>query len=255
VAVGAAVALSLLYRAEGSEPTPILLALVAFCGLFIYTAGALIPGLAASCVPPWILLRQGDTNARGPGRSPGGAAKQRVRLGAGILGLALDSLLGRLRRHLLTIVAMTAGGGMVAAFLAVTFGLRGTLYGTLLGEYLVVQVGPLHYLLAGVCLIVAGLTCAEVTGLNLVERQGELTLLCSCGWRPGSVIWLVVAEAGALGLIAGVLGYAAALLALGQVYPEIARLTLWCLPSVLVPPVVSLGAAFIPAWAAVRRSG
>jgi len=255
LAVAAAVGLSLTYRTGGTSVTPALVGLVAACGLLIYVIGGLIPALAASFVPPWLMLRQGETAAWGSTRRQGQGVGARVRVGAGVLALALGSLLGRLRRYLLTLLAMIAGSGMVAAFLAVTLGMKGTLYGTFLGEYLVVQIGPLHFLLAGVCLAVAGLTCAEVTSLNIVEHQAELGVLQACGWRPASVVRLVTAEAALLGLLAGVAGYLAALAALGRAYADVASgLALWCLPAVAVPVVVAAVAALIPALAALRRA-
>jgi len=257
LAVAAAVGLSLTYRTGGTSVTPALVGLVAACGLLIYVIGGLVPALAASFVPPWLMLRQGETAAWGRTRRRGQGVAARVRVGAGVLALALGALLGRLRRYLLTLLAMAAGSGMVAAFLAVTLGMKGALYGTFLGEYLVVEIGPLHFLLAGVCLAVAGLTCAEVTGLNIVEHQGELGVLQACGWRPGSVVRLLTAEAALLGLLAGVAGYLAALAILGRAYADVAPvagLALWCLPAVAVPVVVAAVAALIPALAALRRA-
>ncbi len=201
--------------------------------------GLVVPAVAASRTPPLpVLTGRWWTSAR-----------PRTGLWARWLGL-----LAHHPRELVLAGLMVAGAtGLLTLVMAGLLAFRGYLALTLLGQYLLVRLGPAHGVLLGVTLLVTALGIVDVV-LLLLERHGYLTgLLQALGWRPREVRDYWVRHGLALALVGGVPGGlgALALLTAGLgwrwAYPVAG------LAAVALVAALAVLAAWLPARRAVQR--
>jgi len=226
------------------------LLLIAGIAVGIYGLGSLIPGLQAQRVAPILAMATGEAGEKRAltlqGRGGG-----RARAGASVAGLALGAVLGRWRRLLLTLFTLAGATALLQAFLLVTVRLKGILCGSLLGDFIIVEIGPRHLLLAILCLGLAAVAVSQILGLNIAERRSELRLLTALGWPSSGVRLMIAGEGGLLGLVGGLAGSA---LAVGLLSAYYGITVLSLLPPALallpVPVVTAFLAALVPALAA-----
>lgn len=212
-------------------------------GIGLCLLGGLVPAWRAARVPPAVLLQRGEVS---PDRRP---LPGRLSL----LTYGLRSLLRRRTRVVLMILTMTLATALLTVFLVASLELRGYLSATILGEYLVLRIKGHHYLMAGVCLLVAGLTTTDALLVSALERRREIGVLKAVGWRDRQVAGLFVREGLLLGLAGGVLGWLVGLAVYGLLYQGLPTRAWWVtLPALGVPVLVGAVAAWYPARQAAR---
>jgi len=229
------------------------LVLIAAIAVAVYGLGSLAPGLRAARVDPVLAMAAGEAGTR-TAFTPRRQEPGRARAGASVTGLALGALLGRWRRQVLTLLTLTVATALLGTFVLVTLRLQGVLCGTLLGDFLIVEVGPRHLLTAALCLALAAVAVAEVVGLNVAERRGEFNLLAALGWRPATLRLMVAGEGALIGLGGGLGGLALAIAALTGYY-DVALSSLVAPALAVLPVPVCMGflGALVPALGVGER--
>jgi len=212
-------------------------------GVALCLLGGIIPAMRTSRVSLAVTIREGEMHI-GKRRSAGKRS---------LLGYVLRSLMRRRIRTILVIVTMALSAGLLTVFMAATLGLRGYLSGTLLGEYLLLRIEGYHYLMTGVCLLVAGITVADALLVSTFERTREIGLLKAVGWRSGQVLQLFLEEGTLLGLVGGCAGVAAGVSLIWVLYGDLPKVVgLIALVGLMVTLVIGLLAAIIPGILAAR---
>lgn len=205
--------------------------------------GGWLPAQRAARIPPVVLLQRGESNPTGRWLPRGFSLP--------IYGWHL--LLRRRLRAVLMTLTMGLAAMLLTIFLATSWSLRGYLSGTLLGEYLILHIEGYHYLMAGVCLVVAGLTSADALLVSAWEQRREIGVLKAIGWRTGAVARLFLMEGLVVGLIGGGLGTSLGLGALWSLLSgPLPGLSAVILAGVGLPAFVGILAALYPAWIAAR---
>lgn len=134
-----------------------------------------------------------------------------------------------------------------------TFHLQGVLYTSWLGQFVALQVGPMHYVTMGVAITIAILTTGEIMWQNVTDRRASLAVLKALGWTNGAIRQLIVLEGFLVGLISGIIGLIVAYSTIYVLYD----LVPWNEPlligvSLSLPILFGVIAAFIPAQLAAR---
>jgi hypothetical protein len=216
--------------------------LIGFAGLAIYLLGSLVPMLMIRRIKPYEALRSGATT-RG----------LRLVRAEGVLGMAFNQLVTQWKRTLLTLLAIAVPTSLFMFFLFVSVRLQGVMFTSLLGEYVALEVGTMHYVAMGVSLLIAVLTTTEVMWQNINERRSEIAILKATGWRSSNVRGLVLLEGGLVGLLAGVLGLVVAGILVWNVYGSLPLTeVLFLTATLLVPILTGIVGAFLPAQMAVN---
>lgn len=223
------------------EPERILL--TGFIGFLIYILGAIIPAFTAHKITPYEAIQTGEISK----------LSNRLIRTRGIISMAVNHFTGKWKRSVLSIISMALPTSLLAIFLFITFRLEGVMYLSLIGEYVALEVGSVHYAAMGIALIIAVLTTAEIMWQNIAERQEEIALLKAIGWKNKSVRMLIWMEGLLNGFIAAVIGISLALLIQYTMYNEISGEGLkFVLATGIVPIVVGLLGTVLPAERAVR---
>lgn len=194
----------------------------------VYSLGAIIPARFASRMDPVAAFRQGDVTGSRFGRL-------RVR---SLMGMAGVNVLRRLHRNLLSVSSMAFPSALANLFFFVSLRLRGVLYLSYAGEYVALEITPLHYAAISVALAVSAVTVAQITWLNLAERQRELALLKAIGWDSGKVAKTVIFEGIVVGFFGGLAGSVFGLVGIALLYRAVPE-------TALVATVVSISVATI----------
>jgi len=238
--LGALALIRLLYW----QPLPLELAVsfpLVVIGLCV--VGSLFPAWSASRVPPVAEIQRG------------GVRYQRKDTGivSGLWSYAWNELKRRSVRSILTGIASALSAGLLVLLLGVTLQQRGMLGGTLLGEFILVEVERFHYAIVAIGFGLAALS--TINGLlgSIFERRREIGVLKAVGWRTGGVAWLFVTE----GLLLGLLGGAVGTLLGSAVFFGLYRMLSPAFASIIVlgvavPGLVGALAALYPAWVAAR---
>lgn len=211
---------------------------VAGIAVAISLLGTLYPAWAAARLPPDLLLRERETPLTG-------------RLPLQVQGLAryaAHSLARRRTRTLLSLLAAALSTALLVLLLGVLVDRHSYLSGTLLGEYILVQVESYHYALLGIGFILAAFAFAEHLLAGVLERQREIGTLKAVGWQTLTIGRLFLLEGVGLGLMGGVAGSILGLLAFLGLYQTISlELLGLALLGVGVSGLIGLIAAVYPA--------
>jgi len=165
---------------------------------------ALALTLLASAWPVWRASVPAPLPAAFAGRTRtrrGGAWQVR-----GLLQLAYRNLRDEPGRTGLGMLAVCVGSAGLTALLAITVAFRGSVVGSVLGDAISLQVRRVDYLAVVVTLLLAAIAVADVSYLNMRERQADLALLRAVGWTAGQLVRLIGTEGlliGAVGSVAG----------------------------------------------------
>ncbi|GGK64195.1 hypothetical protein Sme01_25880 [Sphaerisporangium melleum] len=178
-------------RALLAVPAAVVLALLA----------GLVPAWRASAVPPIEAVR------------PAVRVTRRARSPRGVTGLAVAGLTRVPGRTLLGATTLLVCVSALTVLLGVTYGFRGRVVGSLLGDAIVVQARPADYAATAVMFALGALAVADVLYLSVRERDTELAALRATGWRSRSLARLVLSEGAFIGLLGGVAGACAGLAA------------------------------------------
>jgi len=206
--------------------------------------GSLYPALQAAQVPPIPLLRMAGLRHR-PGRE-----RVRGRSGGVLLSAryALRGVVRRWSRSLLAGMTAALSAGLLVLLVGVVVDRAGYLSGTLLGEYILVQVEGYHWWLVGVGMALAAAGMGNSLLAGVLERRREIGVLKALGWRTGAVARLFLLEGAVLGLLGGLVGTALGLAVYLGLYRSVGAGLLWAVLAGLgVPTLVGVLAAAYPA--------
>ena len=218
---------------------------VAVLALIIYLLGAIGPVLLVFRLSPNEALKSGET---------AGKARRFIRM-TGLMGIAVNHMAGKMKRYVLSIIAMVFPTVLIAFFLFVTFRLKGVFYTSWLGQYAALQVGTAQYVAMIIALVIAVLTTAEIMWQNISERRSEIALYKAIGWQNGAIRRLVLFEGLFTGVVAGIISVIGSYAFIGMIYHQFPTSSIWLiLATGLIPVVVGLIGSLIPAEIAVRIS-
>jgi hypothetical protein len=206
--------------------------------------GSLYPALQAARVPPIPLLQMAGLRHR-PGQE-----RVRGRSGGVLLSAryALRGVVRRWSRSLLAGMTAALSAGLLMLLVGVVVDRAGYLSGTLLGEYILVQVEGYHWWLVGVGMALAAAGMGNSLLAGVLERRREIGVLKALGWRTGAVARLFLLEGAVLGLLGGLAGTALGLAVYLGLYRSVGIGLLWAVLAGLgVPTLVGALAAAYPA--------
>jgi putative ABC transport system permease protein len=137
----------------------------------------------------------------------------------GLVTMALVNVRRLPGRALVGAAGLFVGVGALTTLIGIERGFQGTLVGTLLGQAITVQIRGVDLVAAGLTIILAAVSVADVLFLNVRERAAELVTLQTLGWSDREVAAVIALEGvvlGAAGSVAGaVAGLALSALLLG----------------------------------------
>ncbi|KTR27806.1 hypothetical protein RSA11_03840 [Exiguobacterium indicum] len=216
---------------------------IALFSLVIYLAGATWSAWTIRRISPYEAIKTGEYAK---------AARVGLKLRSTVT-LVLKELIGKWKRNSLSVLSIALPTALLTFFLFVTFHLQGVLYTSWLGQFVALQVGPMHYVTMGVAITIAILTTGEIMWQNVTDRRASLAVLKALGWTNGAIRQLIVLEGFLVGLISGVIGLIIAYTTIYVLYD----LVPWNEPlligvSLALPILFGVIAAFIPAQLAAR---
>ncbi|WP_426353490.1 ABC transporter permease [Exiguobacterium sp. R-39] len=211
--------------------------------LLIYFAGAAWSAFTIRKISPYEAIKTGEY-----------ASSSNVKLGLrSTWTLALKEIFGKWKRNALSILSIALPTALLTFFLFVTFHLQGVLYTSWLGQFVALQVGPMHYVTMGVAITIAILTTGEIMWQNVTDRRASLAILKAVGWTNRSVRQLIVLEGVLIGFVAGIVGLSISYITIYVLYD----LVPWDEPlligvSLLLPVLFGTIASLLPAQIAAR---
>ncbi|WP_215084138.1 ABC transporter permease [Exiguobacterium sp. s78] len=216
---------------------------IALFSLVIYLAGAAWSAWTIRRISPYEAIKTGEYAK---------AARVGLKLRS-TATLALKELIGKWKRNSLSVLSIALPTALLTFFLFVTFHLQGVLYTSWLGQFVALQVGPMHYVTMGIAITIAILTTGEIMWQNVTDRRASLAVLKALGWTNGAIRQLIVLEGFLVGLISGIIGLIVAYSTIYVLYD----LVPWNEPlligvSLSLPILFGVIAAFIPAQLAAR---
>jgi putative ABC transport system permease protein len=192
---------------------------VARAALAIPIAVALAIG--AGAVPAWLAARAQPADTV----RPAALAVHRARHPSGITGLAVVNVLRTPGRSLVGAVSLAVGVTALTLLIAITLAFRGLVAGTLLGNFVTVEVRGVDYVAVAATVILGVLAVADALLISITERAPELATIRALGWPEPVLRRLVITEGALTGLagsVAGaVLGLAGAALFARQLPPAL----------------------------------
>ncbi len=209
------------------------LLVIGLCGI-----GSLLPAWSTSRVPPIIELQRGGVRYH----------RKRTNPVSGLWLYAWSEIKRRSVRSILTGLGSALSAGLLTLLLGVTLQQRGMLNGTLLGEFILVNVEGYHYAIVGIGLGLAFLSTFNGLLGSILERRREIGVLKAIGWRTTSVARLFIAQGIILGIVGGSVGALAGTLAFFYLYQSIsADMMVAILLGISLPGLVGALAALYPA--------
>lgn len=228
---------------QNGETSVVRVMMIGICGLFIYWLGSFIPMVLVRRIKPYEVMKAGEVTR----------SHKRIVRAQSVIGMSLNYLISTWKRSFLAILSIAFPTGLLMFFLFITFRLKGELYTTWLGEYVAMEVGPMHYIAMGIAILIAILTTAEIIWQNVSERQPEIAVLKAIGWRNHAVRKLVLLEGAVSGFLAGILGFVLSLLFIVYMYGQFPTESLvFLIASGFIPVLTGMIGAIIPAEKAVR---
>jgi hypothetical protein len=234
--------LGLIYVIYDVETSLVRILLIGLFGLAIYLLGALIPGLLVRKISPYETIKTGEI-----------AKQKRFLRTKTVLSMSFNNILTKWKRSILSIIAIALPTSLLIFFLFITLRLRGVMYTTRLGDFVAMEVGPMHYIAMGVAISIAILTTAEIIWQNVSERQPELAVLKALGWQNKTVRKMVWFEGALCGLFAGIIGIALAFMMIWFMYGEFPESQIpFFAATIAIPVITGIIGAILPAEKAVK---
>ncbi|WP_028051137.1 FtsX-like permease family protein [Cellulomonas sp. URHD0024] len=181
----------------------------------------LMPGYLALAVPAAMLLAVLAAIApavRATRANPAAATRPPVVLVARkrtprtIVGMSTGNVARAPGRSLVAALSLALGVLSITVLIIISVSFRGTVSGTVLGDFVTVQVRSADYVAAALTVLLGAVTVADVLYLNIRERGAEFALLGATGWRDGPLARLAGYEAFLIGLLGSLVGAGGALL-------------------------------------------
>ncbi|MBE1556779.1 ABC transporter permease [Sporosarcina limicola] len=237
--------LGFVYVSGEATLSPIRFLLTGLFGFMVYLLGAVIPALLVRTISPYETMRTGEISN----------TSKRLLKTRGLSSMAFNHFIGKWKRSLLSIIAISLPTSLLGLFLYITIRLKGVMYTTWLGQYVALEVGPVHYAAMIVTLLIAILTTAEIMWQNIAERQQEIALLKAVGWKNRNVRFLILTEGMFSGLFAAIIGLTLTFGMMWGLYRQFpTEELLFILSTGIVPILIGLVGTIIPAERAVRIS-
>lgn len=123
-----------------------------------------------------------------------------------LAGMALANSRRLPGRTLVAATGLFVGVGALAVLLSVTIAFRGVVAGTLLGNFVSVQVRQVDYISVALAVVLAAASVADVLYLNVRERAPEYVTLRTSGWSGAHLGRLVAYEGAGIGVLGSVVG-------------------------------------------------
>jgi ABC-type antimicrobial peptide transport system permease subunit len=218
--------------------------IIGLIGFLIYLLGAIIPAFIVGHIHPKESMSAGEISQN----------SRRLTKVTGVFSMAIGHFFGKWKRNVLSVISILLPTSLLMFFIFISFRLKGVLYTTWLGEFVAMEIGVSYYIIVGVCLLIAILTTYEIMWQNVSERSAELSVLKAFGWSDKSVQSLVLMEGLLTGILSGLFGYLLSLGMINLIYQQLVIKEVWLLSLAIIPVIVGLIGAFIPARFAVRIS-
>ncbi|WP_312476540.1 FtsX-like permease family protein [Neobacillus sp.] len=211
--------------------------------LLIYIIGPIGPTRLINKINPSQVMRTGEISVFG---------KRALRT-QGLLSMVFNTVIGRLNRNLVSIIAIALPTALLILFIFVSFRLKGVLYTSWLGQYVSMEVGTPHYIAVAISLIISILTTSEILWQNIKERSNEISLLKALGWKNKHIRLMVLVEGAVIGFLGGVLGGLISLGIMYFMYGPIPFNEMWLpLITCLSPILVGIVAGWLPSRMAMK---
>jgi hypothetical protein len=208
--------------------------------LTLVLLGSFYPAWNVAGLSPVMAIQRGEVRPKAIGK-------------LSLLSYAARGPLRRPARSLVTLGTVAIFAAFLMLILLAIGASRGYLVGMLLGEHILQRVEGYHYLLIALCSLFSALAVADLVWMNALERWREIGVLKAIGWRSGDVFKAFVLEAAVLGIMGGVLGWAAGTGVFWALYGAVPPSLLWITPVGLAfPTLVSAVAALHPAQRAAQ---
>jgi putative ABC transport system permease protein len=159
---------------------------------------AMALAVVAGAAPAWLAARADPVASV----RPPALAVRRARQPSGITGLALLNVLRTPGRTLVGALSLAVGVTALTLLIGVTLAFRGAIGGTLLGDYVTVQVRGVDYIAVATTVTLGVLAIADALLISINERAPELATIRAFGWPERALRRMVITE-GALTGIAG----------------------------------------------------
>ncbi|MBX3059931.1 MAG: ABC transporter permease, partial [Anaerolineae bacterium] len=196
--LGALVAVGISRLAGWPVPSFSLLLGVPLLVVGLCLAGGAYPAWLAAHIPPIVGLQQGNLRTAATKRAPLPTRS--------LWRFAWRGLARRWSRSALGALTAALSAALLVLMLAVTIDRQGAMSGTLLGEFILVQIEGFHYAIVGIGFGLAALSLANSLLAGVLERRREIGVLKAVGWQTGAVTRLFLAEGVWLGLLGGLVG-------------------------------------------------
>lgn len=242
--VGSGIAAGIMWLLDW-EPLPVAWIIgVPLLVILLSLLGGLFSAWLAARVPPIVGLRDGNMNR--PVRTTVGRTESMQRY-------AWNGLSRRWARTALAGLTILLSSGLLVLMLAITTYRQGTMSGTLLGEFILVELETYHYAIVGVGFILAALSLANSLLASILERRREIGVLKAIGWRTATVVRLFMTEAVLLGGLGGVLGTTLGLVVFITLYKALSPGLIWIwLLGILVSIIASAFSSLYPVSIAAK---
>lgn len=160
--------------------------------------------LVAGAVPATLAARAEPVAAT----RPPVLAVRRARQPSGITGLAVVNLLRTPGRTLIGAFSLAVGVAALTLLVAVTLAFSGTVDGTLLGDFVTLQVRGVDYVAVAATVALGVFAVGDALLISISERAPELATLRAFGWPEAALRRLVITEGALTGIIGSVTGAA-----------------------------------------------
>jgi cell division protein FtsX len=226
-------------------PLPGLLIGVPLLVVGLSLVGGLYPAWLAARLAPVAGLSRG--NVRYPRR------KTHHMPARSLLPYAWQGLARRWSRTALGALTAALSAALLVLMLAITVDRQGAMSGTLLGEFILVQIEGYHYAIVGIGFGLAALSLANSLLAGVLERRREIGVLKAVGWRTSAVARLFLVEGALIGALGGLAGAVLGLAVFVGLYETVSPSLGWIgAVGVGLPVEVGLLAALYPARVAAN---
>ncbi|RLQ94211.1 ABC transporter permease [Falsibacillus albus] len=235
--------LGFIFLSHHVETSHLRVFMIGVFGLAIYWLGSIIPGLLVRRIKPYEAMRTGEA----------ANVSRRFIITESFFTMGVNFLFSKWKRSSLSIIAIALPTSLLIFFLFITFRLKGIMFTTWLGQYVAMEIGPMHYIAMGVAILIAILTTAEIIWQNISERQPEIALLKAVGWHNRHIRGLVLLEGAISGILAGILGFLLSMMIIWKMYTQIPYEHMpFFFVTLMIPIVIGILGALIPAEKAVK---
>lgn len=245
IIIFAAFAVEILLAANGQNFNVLKIGWISVTAVMIYCLGILLPLIQVGRIQPYQGIKNGEINRR----------SKRVMSNNFLGGFVLNHIIQRPGRNFLSILAIAIPSTLLSFYLFVTIRLDGILFTSYLGEFVAVEINQSHYFIIAAALLVGALTTAEMLWQNVMERQDELALFKSVGWKNGTVGSAIILEGAIIGFLAGLLGVVLSMAYIGFMYDIFPWDSLTVLSlTISIPVLIGIIGALIPAVKALKTA-